>query len=392
MTVFNHHSFPHHTEHPEAPRLFMGQMSGTSMDGVDTVIASFDNDVIQCVHLGHLPMSAALRHELIELNSVDGNNELHRASVVSLKLANWYADAARCALKDTGLVSAQITALACHGQTIRHQPAHGYTLQLNAPALLAEKTGIAVVADFRSRDLAAGGQGAPLVPAFHAHVFRHESISRVILNIGGFANVTILPPKASSEAVLGFDTGTGNVLLDAWIHRHQGLAYDADGAWAASGKRLPELLTRLLKHDFFERDAPKSTGRDDFHLAWLESHLTGHEEPADVQATLLALSAQTIAKAILSYATVNASVACHLPREVYLCGGGVYNLALCDALRQALPSFSVQSIATLGVEPMAVEALAFAWLGHRFYHGLAGNFPAVTGARGERILGAWYPA
>ncbi len=276
---------------------------------------------------------------------------------------------------------AQVRAIGCHGQTIRHRPERGYTLQIGNMALLAELSGIAVVGDFRSRDIAAGGQGAPLVPAFHDRLLRHADIHRVIVNIGGIANLTDLPPDA---AVSGFDCGPGNLLMDAWCLRHTGMAYDANGAWAASGKVLPELLARMLAEPFFELPPPKSSGRDLFNTDWLQEKLTGSEAAEDVQATLLELTCRSIAQAI--------ELHCGSAREIYLCGGGAHNRTLRNRLSVLLPACAIGTTDDLGVSGDYLEALAFAWLARQALHNEAGNLPAVTGARHHCVLGAIYPA
>jgi anhydro-N-acetylmuramic acid kinase len=283
----------------------------------------------------------------------------------------------------------QVTAIGVHGQTVRHRPEAGYTRQINQPALLAELTGIDVIADFRSRDIAAGGQGAPLVPAFHHAVFGDREEDRVVVNIGGIANISVLPRRLS-ETVTGFDTGPGNVLLDAWINQHNGQAYDANGDWAKSGKVNGALLAALRGEPFFAAPPPKSTGRDLFHPAWLAKKLEDFPDvaSADVQATLTVLSATTIADAIKQYAPNT--------RAIYVCGGGAYNTYLMTLMHFALklhqPEIKIDSTAVLGIAPNHIEALAFAWLAQRFSVREPGNVPRVTGAKGLRILGALYPA
>jgi anhydro-N-acetylmuramic acid kinase len=264
---------------------------------------------------------------------------------------------------------------------VRHAPHQGYTIQLDNPALLVELTGITVVADFRSRDIAAGGQGAPLVPAFHDALFRSPDAHRVILNLGGIANLTNLAPES---ATTGFDCGPGNILMDAWAQRHLGQRYDHDGAWAATGKVLPELIDRLLAHPFLALTPPKSCGREEFNLAWLTTILSGSERPEDVQATLAAFTVKTVADAVRRH--------CETPDELYVCGGGAYNGALMRQLAEALPRSRTTTTDFLGLPANHVEATAFAWLAWRTLQGEPGNLPAVTGARGPRILGAIYPA
>jgi anhydro-N-acetylmuramic acid kinase len=276
---------------------------------------------------------------------------------------------------------AAIRACGCHGQTLRHRPDAGYTLQIGNPALLAELTGISVVADFRSRDVAAGGQGAPLVPAFHAAVFGSDAAHRVIVNIGGIANLTDLPAHG---AVTGFDTGPGNVLLDLWIQRHLGKEHDQAGAWAQGGTVLAAPLAAMLAEPYFMRRPPKSCGRDLFNAGWLEKFSLGQAAPQDVEATLAELSARSIADAVEQY--------CPQADELYVCGGGAHNLAVLERLRRNLSQCQIATTAVLGIDPDWVEAIAFAWLAKQTLDGRPGNLAAVTGAGGERVLGAIYPA
>ena len=360
--------------------LFIGLMSGTSMDGVDGVLADFGNGAIHTVHSAFTPFPPALRSALMALQGA-GENEIEREALAANALAACYA---QCVAALVPAAAGPVAAIAVHGQTTRHRPELGFTRQTNNPALLAELTGIDVIADFRSRDIAAGGQGAPLVPAFHQAQFGQAGKTRVVVNIGGIANISVL---GADGRVGGFDTGPGNVLMDGWIGRHQGQPYDADGAWAASGVLDAELLDALQREPYFSQPAPKSTGRDLFHMQWLDARLVGFEHlgAQDVQATLTALTARTIAHAITGTG-VQADA-------VYVCGGGASNGALMRALAAALGGgTTVESTEVLGVAPNRVEALAFAWLGYRFTQREAGNLPAVTGAKGPRILGALYPA
>jgi anhydro-N-acetylmuramic acid kinase len=362
--------------------LTIGLMSGTSLDGVDGALAEFSGDAITTQAASYVPFPPALRAELMALQSA-GPNEIEREALAANQLAQYYAQCVALLLADAGLRPRDVRAVAVHGQTIRHRPELGFTRQTNNPALLAELCGIDVIADFRSRDIAAGGQGAPLVPAFHQALFGKPGQARVVANIGGISNISVL---GGDGRVTGFDTGPGNVLMDAWIARHLGKEYDADGTWAARGLVRPELLTELLKEPYLALPAPKSTGRDLFHLDWLDARLAVHAEatPEDVQRTLTRFTAVSLADAIKAYgADADA---------VYVCGGGAYNSVLMDELGAALgKQVLVASTQALGVAPNRVEALAFAWLGHRFSERLAGNLPSVTGARGERILGALYP-
>lgn len=365
-------------------RLFVGLMSGTSVDGVDAVVADFSGRQPAVLAAHHLPFAPALRARLLELASPFAG-ELDAASEVGLALADIYARATLAAVAQGGLTPAAITAIGCHGQTVRHRPERGYTLQIGAPAALAERTGIPVVADFRAADIAAGGQGAPLAPAFHAAVLADPAIPRVVLNLGGIANITRLIP---GEPVIGFDCGPASILLDAWTERHLHRRFDRDGAWARTGRVIDPLLQHMLADPFFALSPPKSTGRDLFHLGWLERLLDGSEATADVQATLLALTARSISDAIRS---VTASA--DLSRlEVVACGGGARNVALMDMLAGLNAPATTFPSSALGFEPEIVEALAFAWLACARVEGRPGNLPGVTGASGTRVLGAIYPA
>ena len=352
-------------------------MSGTSLDGVDAVMSAFPGSQ----QAAYLPFPADLKHELMALQA-PAENEIHREAMAANRLTELYADCVKNLLASAHIRPDQIRAIGAHGQTIRHLPASGYTRQINNPALLAELTGIDVIADFRSRDIAAGGQGAPLVPAFHQAVFGRPDITRVVANIGGISNISILRADGSLS---GFDTGPGNLLMDSWINTHQGAAFDKDGDWAASGKVNPALLDALSEEAFLRLPPPKSTGRDLFNASWLTAKIEGIDisRPQDVQATLTAFTAKTLAEAIKLHAGD--------VMEVYVCGGGAYNGHLMKLLQEALP-VPVASTAKLGVSPSEVEALAFAWLAARFCERQPGNVPAVTGARGLRVLGALYPA
>ena len=359
---------------------YIGLMSGTSVDGVDAVVADFSDDHVRTLGHMHAPFTPALRAQLQALMQ-SGADEVERAGDASVALAHAYADAVAQLLAQSNLAAKDIAAIGAHGQTIRHRPERGFTTQINGPAHLSELTGIAVVADLRSRDVAAGGQGAPLVPAFHAAVFSGDA-ARAVVNIGGIANVTLLPAKGSSDAVRGFDTGPGNTLLDAWCERHTGKPFDESGAWGATGRIDEKLLANLLDDDYFRQAPPKSTGRERFNMAWLDAKLRGAGSAStapDVQATLAALTARTIAAAIKG----SGATAC------FVCGGGVFNASI---LRDLPAELHAQSTAALGVDPMQVEALAFAWLARQCFASAPGNVPAVTGARGPRILGAVYPA
>jgi anhydro-N-acetylmuramic acid kinase len=357
-------------------------MSGTSVDGVDAALAEVSGDRARVVAHVHHGFGAELRDELLRLNA-QCDDELHRAAVAAQHLARAYADTVADLLRHQSVDAEQIVAIGAHGQTVRHRPESGYTIQLNAPAVLAELTGIDVIADFRSRDIAAGGQGAPLVPAFHEAMFRHRQ-ARAVVNIGGIANVTALPAQWAEQPVIGFDCGPGNVLMDLWSAQILGEPYDENGRWAASGTVNSELLDRLLAEPYLALPPPKSTGRELFNMAWLNSKLvhTG-VAPQSVAATLAEFTARTIAAAIDQHAADAA--------EVIVCGGGALNSHLMRRLAACCGGCRVLSSAELGIDPSQVEALAFAWLAHRFLAGAPGNLPAVTGARGPRILGALYP-
>jgi anhydro-N-acetylmuramic acid kinase len=362
------------------PEYYAGLMSGTSLDGVDAVVAATRGERLRVLGSLHRTFPAALRRRLLDLHG-PGADELHRAALVANELSAIYAKALTALLARSRIGASHVAAVGCHGQTIRHRPGAGYTTQLVNGALLAELTGITAVCDFRSRDIAAGGEGAPLAPAFHEAAFRSRSRNRAIVNLGGIANITCLPARGR---VTGFDCGPGNMLMDAWIQESRGAPFDSGGEWAASGRMDTPLLRKLLSHPFLRRRPPKSAGRAEFNLAWLRRSLAGAKRPADVQATLLEFTAITIARALR---------ACRPPaKEIYLCGGGARNRALVARLASLLPGRTVASTETLGVAAEHVEALAFAWLARRALEGKAGNVPAVTGARGPRLLGAIYRA
>jgi anhydro-N-acetylmuramic acid kinase len=370
--------------------LFLGLMSGTSLDGVDAVLAEL-SDVMSPAVRGHhhLPMPPGLRAELLALNSRGGSDELHRAGLAANAVSRLYAQAAGELLQRCGVAADQVIAIGAHGQTVRHRPGefdgNGYTVQLLNGALLAERCGIDVVCDLRQRDVAAGGQGAPLVPGFHAAVFAHADEAVAVLNLGGIGNLTLIGPGASS--VIGFDCGPGNLLLDLWCAAWRGLAFDADGRWAASGRVHTTLLSTMLADPFFAAPPPKSTGRDRFDRAWIDRALALQPSaiaPADVQATLAELTVQAAARALL----------CHAPetKRLLVCGGGARNGFSMQRLVALLQGMAVHTTEVAGVPADQVEALAFAWLAAAFVERRPGNLPAVTGAAGLRLLGALYPA
>lgn len=368
------------------PGVCIGLMSGTSLDAVDGALVDFRGRLLETIAFESIPLDASLRSELLELQS-PGFDEIDRAARAAIALTRVYADVAGRLLAfarardDRGPL--RIDAIGAHGQTIRHRPDQGYTRQILDGALLAELTGTAVVCDFRSADIAAGGQGAPLVPAFHAGAFASPGRRRVVVNIGGIANVSLL---ADDEAVRGFDTGPGNVLMDHWIQSHRRLPYDRDGDWAASGRIDQRWLDLLLQEPYFGLPAPKSTGRDLFNPQWLSARLgadtQGPPRPEDVQATLAELTAHSIARACRDFDA----------EEVFVCGGGAANAHLMKRLKLLCAPAEVSTTRALGADPQAVEAVAFAWLAERRISNLPASLPAVTGARASRILGALYPA
>jgi len=373
-----------------AAELFIGLMSGTSLDGVDGVLADFSDGRIAVKAYATAEFPVALRAELMALNT-PGDNELHRAALAGNGLARAYAGVVHQLLADGGIAAAAVTAIGAHGQTVRHRPLEfddvGYTLQINNPSLLAELTGIDVVGDFRSRDLAAGGQGAPLVPAFHRALFARADETVAVLNIGGISNLSLLPATHAPDGamVLGFDCGPGNALMDHWCQTYQGQPFDRGGQWAASGQVLPQLLAQLQADPYFAKAPPKSTGRDLFNPTWLASHLgTTAMAPADVQATLTELTASTCATDLVSYGKDS--------KLLIVCGGGALNDHLLARLRALLPGVQVVASTDQGLPPQQVEAAAFAWLARSTVRREAGNLASVTGARGARVLGAIYPA
>ena len=369
--------------------LYIGLMSGTSLDGVDAVLVSAEADgSVQALAHEYQPFGAELRAELLALNS-PGDNELQRAALAGNAVARAYAQVCGALLNAQRRVPQDIRALGAHGQTVRHRPGEfdgtGFTLQVLNASLLAELTGIAVVHDLRSRDLAVGGQGAPLVPAFHRAALAQPGEDVVVLNVGGISNVSLLWADGRSG---GFDCGPGNCLMDGWIHRHQGASYDAGGQWAAQGQVHAGLLAALIAEPYFHQAPPRSTGRDLFHLGWLDERIAAHApqvSAVDVQATLLELSARCVTD----------SLAAHAPGawcELLVCGGGAFNDALLGRMRALLPGMTVASTDRRGLPPMQVEGAAFAWLAMRHVRGLPGNLPAATGGTGLRVLGSYTPA
>jgi anhydro-N-acetylmuramic acid kinase len=368
----------------ETGGLFLGMISGTSVDGIDAALVQFnDHAAPRLLRARTFPLPAALRELVLRVSQADARVELDEFGELDTRIGQAFAAAAQALLEEAGVDAAQVRAIGSHGQTLRHRPSGEapFTLQVGDANVIAERTGIDTVADFRRRDVAAGGQGAPLVPAFHAATLADAAEDRAVLNIGGIANLTLLPV---GKAVRGFDTGPGNGLMDAWCLRHRGQPFDRAGAFAATGRCDELLLARLLAEPWLSLPPPKSTGRDLFHLSWLEARL-GHAAltPADVQATLARFTARTVADALRA----------EMPgcARVLVCGGGVHNPVLLRELSAVLPGVVVESTAEQGLDPDFVEAMAFAWLAREFVARRAGNLASVTGARGARVLGALYP-
>ena len=369
---------------PHSP-LFIGLMSGTSADGIDAALVQFPTaGGCRFVH-GHThAWDPAFRAELIALGEGGGIDSLDALGRIDAQIGISFAEAATALLQASGVDRAQVRAIGSHGQTVRHRPLAdpAFTMQLGDANRIAEATGITTVADFRRRDVAAGGHGAPLMPAFHLAMLGTADEDRAILNLGGIANLTLIPRDGVPR---GFDTGPANALMDAWCQRHQGLPFDADGAFAASGQCDEALLAHWLAEPWFALPPPKSTGREQFHLDWAQQALgDSRRAAADVQATLLELTAATVAEALLA----------HLPgvKRVLVCGGGVRNPPLLRRLAARLPGVVIESSAVHGLDPDYLEAMGFAWLAQRTLEGLPGNLPSVSGARGPRILGAIHPA
>ena len=371
---------------PEEATIYLGLMSGTSMDGIDAALVRFpDEHSVELIETYSHPWPATLQQELQSLTT-PGDNEIDQLGELDILVANEFASAALKLLAKANISAPAVTAIGSHGQTIRHRPdaKNAFTLQIGDPNRIAEQTGITTVADFRRRDMAAGGEGAPLVPAFHNTLFRSSKEHRCILNIGGIANITVLPPQDEAVTIIGFDTGPGNCLLDSWINQHSHLPFDKQGKWAATGKIVPSLLEHLLADSYFSRPPPKSTGREYFNLEWLERSLSQHPglSPEDVQATLAVLTVQSIIHSIKSSAPD-----C---QQVLVCGGGVHNPVLMEQLQHELPQFRIESTSHFGADPDWVEAIAFAWLARQTMLGLPGNLPSVTGARHPVVLGGIY--
>lgn len=371
-------------------QLFIGLISGTSINSIDAVVVDLSGSSPQLIIAHEHQIPAAIRSNIFQLARGHGGvDALDRLAQLDSSFARLLAEAVTELLEKADLSAASIQAIGSHGQTIWHAPdaAEPYTVQIGNPSLLAELTGIQTVADFRRRDIAAGGQGAPLAPAFHKAFFHDPNVSQVVVNIGGIANITVLP--TNDRSVTGFDTGPGNTLMDAWIYQHRQETMDQSGAWAASGRVIDDLLEYLLQDAYFHNPPPKSTGPEYFNLSWLQNYLSARSKPVnspeDIQATLTALSAHSIAHAIKTYTDPNTL------KHVLVCGGGVHNLLLLQHLQDQLPTIPVLSTAACGVDPDYMEAIGFAWLAQQTLKGLPGNLPTVTGARGLRVLGGVYP-
>lgn len=358
--------------------LYVGLMSGTSADGIDAVLVDFHETLPRLVHSYYSKFSDETRQIILGLCQ-PGADEIKRMGNVDVALGHLFADAVQTLLKESHTLPEQVHAIGCHGQTIRHYPDQHYTLQVGDPNIIAARTKITTIADFRRRDLALGGQGAPLVPAFHHAVFAKEGENRAIVNIGGIANITLL--FSDQRDIMGFDTGPGNTLLDAWTELHLKKTFDKNGAWASTGKINDSLLEELLEDPYFQLAPPKSTGREYFNLNWLQDYLDSSCSPADVQATLVALTAESILNAIKKYFSQGA---------IIICGGGVRNQFLMDCLRKKAENFSVYSTNEKGIDADLVEAIAFAWLAKQTLLGQTSNITAVTGAQRAAILGGIY--
>jgi len=368
--------------------LFIGLMSGTSIDAVDAVLVRF-SDQIKVIESHSLSISTPLKNTILSLCSA-GENEIERSGQLDRELGLLFAQCATELCVKANISAERVEAIGSHGQTVRHTPEGKYpfTLQISDPNTIAEETGITTIADFRRRDIAAGGQGAPLVPAFHEALFKNTKSNRVIVNIGGMANITLLS-KTESIPVIGFDTGPGNVLLDYWIHKKKALAFDDSGQWASSGKIHASLLEQLLSEHYLQLPPPKSTGRELFNADWLNHHLSSFSgiSDADIQCTIAELTAQSIANSI---SHCDSELSTSAVDEVFICGGGAKNNHLKKRIQALLPEKTVTTTAKLGLDPDLVEATAFAWLAYRTINQLNGSLASVTGAKGDRVLGGIY--
>lgn len=360
------------------PLFYIGLMSGTSADGIDLALVDFTAGKINLIASFFQAYTPAQRQAITALYQ-PGNNEIEQAHALDISLAKLFADCIQLFLQQQALTPHDIIAIGNHGQTIRHRPQqeHSFTVQIGCNQTLASLTGIRVIGDFRKKDMVYGGQGAPLVPAFHQALFPVQQHNLCIVNIGGIANISFLP-ASNKQQILGFDTGPGNALMDAWFQQHNSGHYDENGQWAAQGKCQPNLLASLLKDPYFQLTPPKSTGREYFHLAWLQKYLKATISAVDVQATLLQLTAQTIADNIQKLS---------LDGNVYLCGGGVFNTTLVNAITALLPAFIVEKTEGLNINGDALEAMAFAWFAYAFDKNIIGNIPSATGASKGLVLG-----
>ncbi len=367
--------------------LYVGLMSGTSMDGIDAALIEFDQQQIKLRASYSQPIPPALKHKLQLLSLDAAEASIDMLGEADTELGQLFATATLQLLHSANTDPSAVTAIGCHGQTIRHRPdlQHRFSLQIGDANQITHLTGISTVNDFRRRDIAAGGEGAPLAPAFHQQVFSSPKENRAVLNIGGICNLTYLPGH-KNDTCSGFDCGPGNALMDAWIQLHKQQAYDKSGQWAASSSADPALLQQLMSDPFLQLAPPKSTGKEHYHLNWLQLQLAGLAklDTAQVQATLCQFTCESVAMALEQ----------HLPavERLIVCGGGVHNSLLFDSLQQRLPDICIESSAQHGIDPDWVEAMAFAWLARQTLLGLPGNLPAVTGANQPLVLGAIHPA
>ncbi len=362
---------------------YIGLMSGTSLDAVDAVLVDFNHSPLQLIETYQEPIPESLRQAVWAL-CYPGENAIHRMGKTDVKLGRLFAKSVKSLLKKAGVSAKGVIAIGSHGQTIRHEPNSKYpfTLQIGDPNIIAAETGITTIADFRRRDMALGGQAAPLAPAFHEYLLRSSNSDQWVLNIGGIANLTFLPADSSKD-IIGFDTGPGNTLMDAWCRKHNKGDYDKDGTWAGSGRCNEMLLNKLLEDPYFSKAVPKSTGREYFHLDWLQQHTSAALAPEDVQATLLALTVRSVSDAMGSLDD---------EKLLWLCGGGAQNNALVEQLKTLNKNLNIQTTETAGIHPDWIEAVAFAWFAKQTFNQQTSNIPSVTGARNKAILGAIYSA
>lgn len=379
-----HHSLPN-------TKLYIGLMSGTSLDGVDVVLVDFSDKTSTLVSSYCHQIPSDIKTSILNTIQPDWSGSLEDIGILNQQLGELFAEATNSLLTKDNINKTSISAIGSHGQTLWHQPygKHPFTMQLGDASVITERTGITTIADFRSRDVASGGQGAPLVPAFHQELLSHEDIDRIILNIGGIANITILPQLKSELNASGYDTGPGNGLIDAWSSSNTEYSYDKNGDWGRSGKIIPEILNTLLNDNYFSKPPPKSTGKEEFNLKWLKSKLGDlltSERVEDIQATLTELTAKSIADSIARHNSNSTQF-----EDLYICGGGIHNLFLIERLQYHLPDIKIASTAELGIDPDWMEAIAFAWLAKQTLEGKTSNLPEVTGASGNRILGSIHP-